>query len=467
MPTLDWAGKNLALDAAKNIPYHLLQFVPEESCGDDQNFIVQGDNLVALNSLLPFFRARVKCIYIDPPYNTHSAFEHYDDNFEHAEWLSMMYPRLELLRDFLADDGSIFIQIDDNELFNLKLICDEIFGHVNYVNTIIWKRRGGSANPRNSLNNVTDFILWYSKTLDRKVYPIFSKDDENTKKYIAERFKYTDEDGRIYMKSPIQSPNLRPNLIYDYKGYRTPAKGWSVSREVMEKWDMEGRLAFPNDKSKTINRKIFLDEYKGQPISSLWTDIPVINPMASERLDFEGQKPVNLIERILRLVTDKNSLVLDAFAGSGTSAHAVINLNALDGGARKFILIEEKNYCRTITAERVRRVGGSFKYFTLGEKFFDETGALNPAINFEQLAAYIWFKFTGRALETGKTLPLIGIDKGAAYYLLDGALTRKILESLPAHSGEKKIFASSCRVSEEFLREQGITFFQTPKKIKA
>ena len=182
---------------------------------------------------------------------------------------------------------------------------------------------------------------------------------------------------------------------------------------------------------------------------------------------FDYPKSVELIERVLKMGNvDKNSLVLDAFAGSGTSAHAVINLNAADGGARKFILIEEKNYCRTITAERVRRVGGNFKYFTLGEKLFDEAGALNPAISLEQLAAYIWFKSTGRAFETGKTLPLIGIDKGAAYYLLDGELTRKILETLPPHAGEKKIFASSCRVSEEFLREQGITFYQTPKKIR-
>ena len=466
MPTLDWEGKQKAIEAAKKVPYRLLEYDSSLSCGGGENLIVQGDNLDALKSLLPFYRGRVKCIYIDPPYNTGSAFEHYDDNLEHSTWLSMMYPRLELLRDFLSDDGSIFIQIDDNELFHLKLICDEIFNDSNYVNTIIWKRRGGSANPRNRLNNVTDFILWYSKTLERTVQPIFSKDDDNTKKYIAERFKYVDEDGRIYMKSPIQSPNLRPNLIYDYKGYRIPVKGWSVSREVMEMWDREGRLAFPDDKSKTINRKIFLDEYKGQPISSLWTDISVINPMSNERLDFEGQKPVALIERILQIVTDKNSLVLDAFAGSGTTAHAVINLNAEDSGNRKFILIEDKDYCKTITAERVRRVGGNFNFYRLGAKLFDKLGRINRDVTFQQLAAYIWYKFTKTPYLDETKSPLIGIHDGAAYYLLREPLTRKILETLPAYDGAKIIFGKSCRISAENLKSLGITFKQMPKDVR-
>ena len=184
-----------------------------------------------------------------------------------------MRPRLELLRTLLSDDGFIFIQIDDNEQAYLKVMMDEIFGRQCYVNQIVWKRRGGSANPSNKLNNVTDYILVYAKTAGTPINQVYTKDDENTKKYIEERFRFIDENGRRYMKSPIQSPNPRPNLIYEYKGYRVPTKGWSISREVMEQWDKEGRLAFPDDKSKTINRKIFLDEYRGQPISSLWTDI--------------------------------------------------------------------------------------------------------------------------------------------------------------------------------------------------
>ena len=168
-----------------------------------------------------------------------------------------------------------------------------------------------------------------------RLNPVFSKKDDNTKKYIEERFKFKDADGRIYMKSPIQSPNLRPNLIYDYKGYRVPTKGWSISKEVMEKWDAEGRLAFHEDKSKTINRKIYLDEYQGQPVGNLWTDIFVINPMSNERTDFDGQKPEELIQRILTLATNKGDIVLDNFLGCGTTAAVALKMG------RRFVGVEQ------------------------------------------------------------------------------------------------------------------------------
>ena len=494
MPTLDWAGKNLALDAVINIPYHLLQFVPEKSCGRDQNLIVQGDNLVALKALLPFYRGRVRCVYIDPPYNTHSAFEHYDDNFEHSEWLSMMYPRLELLRDFLTDDGAIFISVDDTEAHYLKVICDEIFGRNNFVATIPWQSRQSLQNDTDlSINH--EFILVYAKKRrmkDRRLKPS-NADYWHTIKEFAfnplpiddAKFSNPDNDPRGAWKAdPFDAPNIRPNLTYPITNPNTgenflPPSGrhWRTTPEKFSALLADGRIVFGKSGKTKPQLKVFLSEQQNLgSVANSWFDAEscgtategtkLLQKIFGDKNIFDFPKPTRLIEKILRLATDKNSLVLDAFAGSGTTAHAVINLNAQDGGARKFILIEEKNYCDTITAERVRRVGGSFKYFTLGEKLFDEAGALNPAISLEQLAAYIWFKFTGRAFESGKTLPLIGIDKGAAYYLLDGELTRKILETLPAHSGEKKIFASSCRVSEEFLREQGITFYQTPKKIR-
>lgn len=168
---------------------------------------------------------------------------------------------------------------------------------------------------------MTEWILWYSKDVYEMEYsPVFTLDDENTQKYIKERFTFVDEYGRKYMKSPIQSPNYRENLIYDYKGYKTPKKGYSVSKEVMQQWDKEGRLAFPNSKDKNINRKIFLDEYKGQPVNSLWSDIFAINPMSSERIEFgAGQKPEALIKRILSMVTNEGDIVLDYCLGSGSS----------------------------------------------------------------------------------------------------------------------------------------------------
>lgn len=340
-----------------------------------ENMLIHGDNLLALKALEQEFAGKVKCIYIDPPYNTGSAFEHYDDNLEHSTWLQLMTPRLRILRNLLSDDGFIFVQIDDNEMAYLKVLLDEVFGRSNYVNTIVWKRRGGSANPKDRLNNVMDYILWYAKTPNYTVNHIFSLDDENTQQYIRQRFNNTDENGRKFMKSPLQSPNYRENLIYDYKGYKTPPKGYSISRELMEQWDVEGRLWFPEKKTQNINRKIYLDEYKGQPISSLWTDIKVINPMSKERLDFDGQKPETIIERVFTLGSNPDDLVLDSFLGSGTTAAVAHKMG------RRYIGIELGEHCYTHCLPRLKAVvdgeqagisasqnwkgGGGFKFYKL------------------------------------------------------------------------------------------------------
>lgn len=379
---LTWIGKN---NKRKLEPRILIED-KEKSYGDvnSDNLLIHGDNLLALKSLEQNYAGKIKCIYIDPPYNTGSAFEHYDDNLEHSIWLSLMRERLILLRKLLREDGFIFIQIDDNEQAYLKVLCDEIFGRRCYMNQIVWKRRGGSANPSNKLNNVTDYILWYSKTPDIPINQVYSKEDENTQKYIKERFKFKDENGRIYMKSPIQSPNPRPNLMYEYKGYRIPKKGWSVSKEVMEQWDAEGKLAFPDDKSKTINRKIYLDEYKGQPISSLWTDIFVINPMSAERTTFTGgQKPENLLKRIFELSTKEGDYVLDSFLGSGTTCAVAHKMN------RKWIGIEMGNHIYSHCIPRLNNIidnkdtsgitsevnwngGGGYKFYELAPSLLNK-----------------------------------------------------------------------------------------------
>lgn len=343
------------------------------------NLIIKGNNLIALSSLLKRYEGKVKCIYIDPPYNTGSDSFKYTDSFNHSSWLAFMKNRLQIAKQLLSATGSIFIQIDSFEQAYLKVLMDEIFGRENFRNAITWKRRGGSANPLNQLNNVVEWILWYSKDDAAMEYkPVFSLNDENTQKYIKERFIFVDENGRKYMKSPIQSPNYRENLIYDYKGYKTPAKGYSISKEVMEQWDNDGKLAFPDSKDKNINRKIFLDEYKGQPINSLWTDIFVINPMSSERTEFgTGQKPEALIERILSMVTNEGDTVLDYHLGSGTTCAVAHKMG------RRYIGVEQMNYIENITVERMKKVidgeqtgiskavdwkgGGSFVYCELLE----------------------------------------------------------------------------------------------------
>lgn len=344
------------------------------------NLIIKGNNLLALHTLKEKFSGKVKLIYIDPPYNTGSDSFAYNDKFNQSTWLTFIKNRLEIAKELLSDDGSIFVQIDSFQESYLKVLMDSIFGRENFRNKITWKRRGGSANPTNQLNNVAEWILWYSKDLNKMKYtPVYSLTDENTQKYIKERFVNTDENGRKYMKSPIQSPNYRENLVYDYKGYKTPKKGYSISKEVMEKWDSEGRLSFPDSKDKNINRKIFLDEYKGQPVNSLWTDIYVINPMSNERVNFSsGQKPEALIKRIIEMVTDVDDLVLDFFMGSATTQSVAMKMN------RRFIGIEQMDYINEVSIPRLKEVingeqsgiskevhwsgGGSFIYTELMPK---------------------------------------------------------------------------------------------------
>lgn len=345
---LTWIGKGSEPAVEPRILLHDVTKDYGDPAAD--NMLIHGDNLMALKALEQEFSGQVKCIYIDPPYNTGSAFEHYDDNLEHSTWLSLMTPRLRILRNLLSEDGFIFVQIDDNEMAYLKVLLDEVFGRTNYVNTIVWKRRGGSANPKDRLNNVMDFILWYAKSPNYIVNHIFSLDDENTQQYIKERFNNVDENGRRFMKSPLQSPNYRENLIYDYKGYKTPPKGYSISRELMEQWDAEGRLWFPQKKTQNINRKIYLDEYKGQPISNLWTDVKVINPMSKERLEFDGQKPEAIIERVFTLGSKPGDLVLDSFLGSGTTAAVAHKMG------RCYIGIELGKHCYTHCLPRLKAV---------------------------------------------------------------------------------------------------------------
>lgn len=339
---------------------------------NNANLLIKGNNLLALHSLKKKFANKVKLIYIDPPYNTGNDSFNYNDNFNHSTWLTFMKNRLEIAKEFLRDDGVIFIQCDDNEQAYLKVLCDEIFGRDNFVNCIVWKRRGGSANPKNRLNVVIDYILWYSKSENYQVNHIYSLDDENTQQYIKERFTNIDENGRKFMKSPLQSPNYRENLIYDYKGYKTPTKGYSVSKEIMEKWDKEGKLCFPNDKNQNINRKIYLDEYKGQPIGCLWSDIKVINPMAKERGEFDGQKPEALIKRIIEISTQENDLVMDFFAGSGTTLAVAMKMN------RRWIGIEQMDYIESITKERLKKVVAG------------EQGGISKAVDWQGGGSFIY-----------------------------------------------------------------------------
>lgn len=343
-PELRWTGKR---------PYRSTQYYPaqlRERYGEEKdgwiNKIFWGDNLQVMSHMIKEYRGKIDLIYIDPPFDSKADYKkkieikgvgkaetdstsfeekQYGDIWTNDEYLQFMYERIILLRELMSSSGNIFVHCDWHKSSYLRIICDEVFGNNNFVNEIIWKRKGGSSNPSKQLDVATDTILWYRKTELAIFNAQFSKDSPETQQYIEERFNNVDENGRRFMKSPIVSPNYRENLIYEYKGYTPPANGWSISRELMEKWDADGKLYFP-ERGNRIYRKIFLDEYPGQPVSNIWTDIFVINPMALERLDYPTQKPEALLERIIKMASNEDSLVFDCFMGSGTTQAVAMKL---------------------------------------------------------------------------------------------------------------------------------------------
>lgn len=387
---LTWIGKNQVtkLEPRILIEDAQLSYHANIRFGDDDIFdnqIIFGDNLLALKALEQRYAGKVKCIYIDPPYNTGSAFEYYDDGVEHSIWLSLIRDRLVLLKKLLRDDGFIFVQIDNNEMAYLKVLMDEVFGRKCFINDIVWKRRGGSANPNNRLNNVTDYILWYSKSENAEITQLYSRDDENTQNYIAERFKNT-HNGRKYMLAPIERNaklGTRETLRYEYKGY-VPEYGWMMSKENLQKLDEADRLHW-NGKGRP-NRRVFEDDYQGQPIGNLWTDIKVINPMALERMDFDGgQKPEALIQRVLQLTTQPGDLVLDSFAGTGSTAATAHKMK------RKWITIELGSHCHSHVLPRLKKVIDG-----------DDQGGITDAVNWKGGGGFRYYKLAPSLLAKDK-----------------------------------------------------------------
>jgi adenine-specific DNA-methyltransferase len=346
-PALTWPGKGAAPPAEPCALVELPELSYRPEAGD--NCLIHGDNLPVLATLAGELTGRVKCVYIDPPYNTGAALPHFEDDRAHARWLGLMAECLARLRRLLRDDGSLFVQIDAREMAYLKVLLDETFGRARWVNDVVWKRRGGSANPNNRLNNVTDYLLWYANGDGFRVEPVYTRDDAGTRRYVAERFRH-ELDGRRYMLAPVErnaALGLRENLRFAYNGY-VPRYGWMMNRAKLERLDAAGRLHW-NARGRP-NRRVFLDDYRGRPVGNLWADIPAINPMAQERLAFTSQKPEALLRRVLQLATREGDLVLDAFGGSGTTAAVAHKMG------RRWVVIEQGAHCRRLIAPRLRRV---------------------------------------------------------------------------------------------------------------
>jgi adenine-specific DNA-methyltransferase len=529
MPTLNWIGKDAVVNHHLQVPFHLLRDMPELACGEpgSGNLIVEGDNLVALKALLPYYAGQVKCIYIDPPYNTGNEGWAYNDNVNspvirewlgkvvgkegetldrHDRWLCMMYPRLALLRQFLREDGAIFISIDDYEYERLKFLMNEIFGDSNHVATFIWKRRT-TPDSRN-LNGVSgdhEYVLCYQRTAGFRV----RGEAKDLSKYAN-----PDNDPR----GPWMSDNLtglanaieRPNLHYDVIHPETgehfkphPSRGWIYGRERMAELIGDDRLLWPKKSGGRPRLKRYLTDMLSATTGfSTVLDAPG-NVEATKELSelmgpkaFAFPKPSRLVALLVGQATGPNDLVLDSFAGSGTTGHAILSLNQQDAGNRRFILVEmEPAIAPTLTAERVRRVaegytnsrgehieglGGGFRYCTLGEPLFDADGKIRESVTFAELARHVYFTETGEPLPSDASLdsPFVGAGRGVGVYLLyngilgdrseDGGniLTRAVLAGLPPFDGQKVIYCAGHRLGRDRLQAERIVVRQTPYEIK-
>jgi len=363
MPKLDWLTRPEDERAAASVPYRLLEAVPELSYGDEhtENMLIQGDNLEALKALLPFYAGRVKCIFIDPPYNTRSAFEHYDDNLEHTQWLGMMYPRLELLREMLTEDGSIWVTIDDNEAHYLKVIMDEVFGRKNFVANVVWQSSDNSNNDAKTFSVDHNHLFVYSRSINW----LSNKLDAPEKR---SHFKNPDSDpkGPWFDGNPLNSPNPRENLMYNLTAPNGntipyPKNGWRWEPETMQEKLESGEIRF-NESNTGIIRRTYLIDMLGLPPSTLWTDLLNTghNRQAKseqKRLALQGQtelfstpKPERLLGQVLQIASNSGDLILDSFLGSGTTAAVAHKMG------RRYIGIEMGEHAVTHCVPRMKKV---------------------------------------------------------------------------------------------------------------
>ncbi|MGN6369846.1 MAG: site-specific DNA-methyltransferase [Phycisphaerae bacterium] len=605
MPTLDWIGKKAVVNHHREVPFRLLKADPSLSVGnpDSGNLLLHGDNLLALKALLPYYAGQVKCIYIDPPYNTGNENWVYNDNVNapeikkwlgqtvgkeaedlsrHDKWLCMMYPRLQLLYQMLREDGAIFISIGQHELALLRVMLDEIFGYSNLLEIFIWNTDGHTENQE-QITGVHEYILAYARNKEKvRIRSVVDPDvplESKIRRDFAENSISKNGPGNpaSVIELPAGFPCNTENLdLQRYERYEeftsaVSEKGY-ITRQITKSFGAEyplrvdhmrvrgGKLerrcrVYTGWSSANKLRKFIANNCQpidddGTKLSFYLTDRGVIyyrregrtsryvqsvlrNLGTTEKnkyelealgLHFSYPKPHELLTYVVSMIAEPNDLILDSFAGSGTTGHAVMKLNAADGGNRRFILIEmEEHIAKNITAERLKRVipsltqnaceaggGGQdgkagdaasppdtrtppspgieipvatspgFQFCTLGEPLFNADGQINTPVTFADLARHIFFSETGRAPDKSpsKKSPLIGIANNTAYYLLfngilgdkrpdaGNVLTSKTLAVLPEHDGPRVIFGEASRLSPQRLARENITFKQLPYEIK-
>ncbi|MDR0963277.1 MAG: site-specific DNA-methyltransferase [Clostridium sp.] len=520
MPTLEWIGKDKVVGHHQEVPFRVQEHLyTYPAGGESDNMIIHGDNLDALKALLPRYEGRVKCIYIDPPYNTGTEGWVYHDNVNdpkmqkwlgdtvgregedlsrHDKWLCMMYPRLKLLQRLLAEDGAIFISIDDNELYNLKLMMDEVFGASNFITNIIWEKRYTRSNNAKMFASVTDYVLMYRKSavLSEIKAPRTAKNDAI--------YSNPDNDPRgVWTSVSCVNPatrEQRPNLVYPMFNPITgemvehSTRAWKFEKARYEEYVRDNKLYWGIEGKNTYPRlKKFLSELIGGVVpANLWsheetgtTDAgtKILNEILGAKT-FDNPKPPTLIKRCVELVASSGDIILDSFAGSGTTAHAVLNMNKADGGNRKFILVEMENYAETITAERVRRVidgygdkegtGGGFGYYELGDPLLFANGNINEAVPTEKIREYVWYMETKQPAQTVSTDAnpyFLGATDGTAYYFhyeknCVTTLDMAFLETIADCAERYIIYADQCALTDAELSQYNITFKKIPRDIE-
>ncbi|NCD12494.1 MAG: site-specific DNA-methyltransferase [Epsilonproteobacteria bacterium] len=548
MPTLNWIGKDKVVSHHQDVPYRVLEhkygFTADKGeqteTTNSGNKIIHGDNLEALKSLLPEYEGKVKCIYIDPPYNTGNEGWTYNDNVNHPKikkwldetlkakeqdkvaaiglddltrhdkWLCMMYPRLKLLQKLLDDNGAIFISIDDNEQANLKMICDEIFGIRNFVGTYFWYKSGTPPNLSHKIKRNIEYVLCYTKTLNSNKFQGVQKtsksDDPITKpqnSFKELRFKPKSlniglKDGVI--KKGIYGTAKFPNELLNDLIIKNGTNENEVTFKnrfiwVQDKLDEE----LENNTLVKINSKSLVISYKKQnyakevPPNFIDSSVGVDTTENAGRMlheifgkkVFDFPKSPSLIEYIINFLCNENDIILDSFAGSGTTAHAVLNLNKQDGGNRKFILVEMEDYANDITAERVKRVtkgygtgakavagtGGAFDFYELGLPLFDENQNLNEKVGLAKIKEYIWFSETRTSFkEPNKEPYFLGKKDESAYYFIYEkdrltTLDYDALELIKTKGEQYVIYADNCLLPKEFMANKNIIFKKIPRDI--
>ncbi len=529
MPTLNWIGKEKVINHHQEVPFKTLESQytfangKETTVGTSENKIIHGDNLEALKYLLPEYEGKIKCIYIDPPYNTGNEGWVYNDNVSHPKlkkwlgqvvgkesedlsrhdkWLCMMYPRLKLLHKLLADDGAIFISIDDNEQANLKLVCDEIFGIGNFIETLVWKKRATPPNDR-IIGKNHEYVVCYSKKSSEcklflqprseeldKAYK--NPDSDKNGKWRASDLSANGKGGRLVDSCIFPIINPKDNSIHN----PPKDKCWLYNQEKVNDLLTKGRIGFRKNTGTPFLKRYLKEVRQGVTLATIIDKAGFSQESAKENKlifndsVFEFPKPSSFIKVLLTTGTDKNSIILDSFAGSGTTAHAVLNLNKQDGGNRKFILVEMEEYANTITAERVKRVikgygqgnkavegtGGDFTYYEIGQPLFLENGFLNEAIALEKLLEYVWYSETKspllslRGTKQSDENYLLGTKNNTAYYFYYEkdrltTLNESFLRALKTKASQYIIYADNCLLSQELLDKYHIIFKKIPRDI--